>query len=63
MPIERLELEIQLVRLAAVLAAKTAEMNQIDGAKAFCEHLLSVCDEPPIVPIVPEVKSNEVQTP
>jgi hypothetical protein len=48
MPIEKQELEGQLTRLTALLAAKTAEMHQIDGAKAFCEHLLDMCHAPEV---------------
>lgn len=50
MVVEKRELESQLIRLTALLEAKTAEMHQIDGAKAFCEHLLSVCDKPAEAP-------------
>jgi len=43
--IPRSELQTQHDRLTALLVAKTAEMHQIGGAKALCEHLLSICDQ------------------
>lgn len=50
MVVGKQELEMQFARLTALLAAKTAEMHQIDGARAFCEHLLDVCDKPTEAP-------------
>ena len=50
MPIDRATLARELIRLRALLEARTAEANQLDGAAAFCENLLKEWDAPAAVP-------------